>query len=82
MADKKDYPNRRVLSLEEVEAIAGGAIGVRPTAKNWITTIEGTSDEPTNVWFCLKCNRRFETCDQLRYHESNGCGRNNYPYNK
>ena len=26
MADKKDYPNRRVLSLEEVEAVAGGAV--------------------------------------------------------
>ena len=30
MADKKDYPNRRVLSLEEVEEVAGGAVA-RPS---------------------------------------------------
>ena len=78
MADKKDYPNRRVLSLEEVEAVAGGAIGIR---KHSNFVIEGTSDLPLD-WVCLKCNRYFKTYDQLRYHESNGCGRNIYPYNK
>lgn len=76
MADKKDYPNRRVLSLEEVEAVAGGAIGIRKFS-NFV--IEGTSDLPLD-WVCPKCNRYFKTYDQLKKHESM-CGRNTNPNN-
>ena len=77
MADKKDYPNRRVLSLEEVEAVAGGAIGIR---KHSNFVIEGTSDLPLD-WVCLKCNRYFKTYDQLETHESLYHGRNTNPNN-
>ena len=81
MADKKDYPNRRVLSLEEVEAVVGGAIGIRKYPKNWITYIEGTSDLPTGcTCVCPKCNRYFETKEEVERHKSI-CGRNTNPNN-
>ena len=59
MADKKDYPNRRVLSLEEVEAVAGGAVA-RPSMS--LITIEGTP--PPTPRFddkCSKCKQNFQT---------------------
>lgn len=81
MADKKDYPNRRVLSLEEVEAVTGGAIGGRLPG-NGAVTMEGSPERPYNSWICSKCKRNFRTKEDLKAHESSGiCGRNTNPNN-
>ena len=80
MADKKDYPNRRVLSLEEVEAVAGGTFGRLPG--NGAVTIEGSPERPYNSWICSKCKRNFRTKEDLEAHESSGiCGWNTNPNN-
>ena len=79
MADKKDYPNRRVLSLEEVEAVVGGAIGIRKHPKDSLFVIEGTSDVPIG-WVCPKCNRYIRTKEEFEIHWSM-CGRNTTPNN-
>ena len=76
MADKKDYPNRRVLSLEEVEAVAGGAIGIR---KHSNFVIEGASDLPIGR-VCPKCNRYIGTEEDYERHKRM-CGRNTTPNN-
>jgi hypothetical protein len=79
MADKKDYPNRRVLSLEEVEAVAGGTIARRSMS---LITIEGSPERPYNSWICSKCKRNFRTKEDLEAHESSGiCGWNTNPNN-
>ena len=74
MADKKDYPNRRVLSLEEVEAVAGGAVA-RPSMS--LITIEGTPPPtPRFDYKCSKCKRNFQTEAERNAHERTCMGLN------
>ena len=67
MVDMKDYPNRRVLSQEEVEAVAGGAIGTREELYGSVQGA-GRSVNEAKKHRCPKCGKLFATKAQLDAH--------------